>query len=161
MRRTLAILKPDCVKGRHCAEVIRMIMDDGFKVVAAKAVRLDENILREHYAHHAQKPFFPSLVAFMSRTPVLLLLLEREGAIAELRRLCGPTDSNEARKTAPDSIRAKFGKDKSENVIHASDGPDTAQAEEKRFFSAKELTMVNKNGMSSEELMRVVKTLYG
>lgn len=159
MERTLAILKPDCVEGKHCEKVLDMLLADNFRVVAAKAMRLDEKILREHYAHHAQKPFFPNIVSFMSRSPVLVLLLEREDAIAELRRLCGPTDSNEARKTAPESIRARFGKDKSENIIHASDGPETALAEEKRFFNAKELS--GKKGLGRAELTKVVSKLYG
>jgi nucleoside-diphosphate kinase len=161
MERTFAILKPDCVQQKHCPEVVQMLLANGFKVVAAKAERLSEAVLTEHYAHHASKPFFPSLVSYMRRTPVLLLILERENAVSELRKLCGPTDSNEARKVAPASIRAKFGKDKSENVIHASDAIETAQEEQKRFFSPAELSKLSAKGLTSAELDKIIAKLYG
>ena len=160
MERTFAILKPDCVEGKHCEEVLRMMLDDGFKVLLAKPIRLEEAILREHYAHHAEKPFFPSLLGYMTRSKVLLLMLERENAVAELRRLCGPTDSNEARKAAPQSIRAKFGKDKSENIIHASDSPETAAVEIGRFFTKREIVWAKKP-LRFEELKADVARLYG
>ena len=160
MERTFAILKPDCVEGKHCEEVLRMMLDDGFKVLLAKPVKLEEGILREHYAHHAEKPFFPSLLGYMTRSKVLLLLLERENAVAELRRLCGPTDSNEARKVAPQSIRAKFGKDKSENIIHASDSTESAEAEIGRFFTKREIIWAKKP-LRFEELKADAARLYG
>ncbi len=160
MERTFAILKPDCVEGRKCEEVLQMILDDGFRVLAAKPAKLEAKILDEHYAHLAQKPFFPNIISYMIRSKVLLLLLERENAVSELRRLCGPTDSNEARNAAPESIRAKFGKDKSENIIHASDSPETANAEVNRFFSKKEVDKAKK-ALSFEELKGLVAKLYG
>jgi nucleoside-diphosphate kinase len=160
MERTFAILKPDCVEGKKCEEVLRMLIGGGFKAILAKTARLDEKILTKHYAHLAQKPFFPSILAYMGRSPVLLLALERKDAVAELRKLCGPTDSNEARKVSPDSIRAKFGKDKSENIIHASDSPETAASELRRFFSPKELASA-KGGLPIEELKKTVAKLYG
>jgi nucleoside-diphosphate kinase len=94
----------------------------------------------------------------MRRTPVIMLLLERENAVAELRKLCGPTDSNEARKVAPGSIRAKFGRDKSENIIHASDSPEAALAETNRFFDKQEIA--RKGGIPLSELEILIKALY-
>jgi nucleoside-diphosphate kinase len=160
MERTFAILKPDCVQGKKCEEVLRMLIGSGFEVILAKTARLDEKILTEHYAHLADKPFFPNILSYMRRSPVLLLALERKDAVSELRKLCGPTDSNEARKVSPESIRAKFGKDKSENIIHASDSLQTAASELKRFFSSKELGSA-KGGLSIEELKKTVAKLYG
>ncbi len=161
MERTCAILKPDCVEGKHCTDVVKAIVEDGFKIVAVKQMKLDENILRSHYAHHADKPFFPELVSFMTRTPVLVMLLEKEGAVSELRKLCGPTDSQLAKGQAPNSLRARFGKDKSENIIHASDASETALAEEKRFFTSEELSKVNVEGISFEKVEEAINQLYG
>ncbi|MFH0817645.1 MAG: nucleoside-diphosphate kinase [Candidatus Micrarchaeota archaeon] len=160
MERTFAILKPDCVEGKHCEEVLHMLMNGGFRIISAKPVNLQEKILCEHYSHLAQKPFFPSIISYMTRSKVLLLLLERENAVSDLRGLCGPTDSNEARRIASHSIRAKFGKDKSENIIHASDSPENALAEINRFFSKKEIDSAKK-AMTFEELKLLVAKLYG
>jgi nucleoside-diphosphate kinase len=158
---TFAILKPDCVEGRHCEDVVRMILDGGFRVLAAKVERLDPKVLTEHYSHHSKKPFFPDLLAYMTRTPVLLMVLGKEDAVSELRKLCGPTDSEEARRTSPDSIRARFGKDKSENVIHASDSDESAAAEKKRFFSQRELENLSGEGLALGEIIGAIGKLYG
>ncbi|MFH1448606.1 MAG: nucleoside-diphosphate kinase [Candidatus Micrarchaeota archaeon] len=160
MEKTCAILKPDCVEGRHCGEIVKIVLDNGFRVLALKTMKLDENILREHYSHHTDKPFFQNIVSFMGRTKVLVLLLEKENAIADFRRLCGPTDSEQARKESPGSIRAKFGKDNSENIIHASDGPETAKAEEERFFTTEERANISKEGLPLEHLKEIIEGLY-
>jgi nucleoside-diphosphate kinase len=94
-------------------------------------MQLGEEVLREHYAHIADKPFFPEIVAFMSKTPVVALALEGENVIAQVRDLLGPTNS----KAAPaGTIRGDFGEDMMINVCHASDSPEAAAAELKRFF---------------------------
>ena len=103
--------------------------------VEYKLTILDEEIVKEHYAHLADKPFFPEIVEYMTSGPVLLMILEGENAVSTLRKVMGPTDSTQA---APDTIRGKFGTDKSTNAIHGSDSVENAQIEIKRFFGGRE-----------------------
>jgi nucleoside-diphosphate kinase len=98
--------------------------------------RADAGILREHYAHIASKPFFPEVEQFMSSTPVIAVALAGPGAIARVRDLLGPTDST---KAAPGTIRGDFGTTMMKNIAHASDSPESAEAELKRFFKPGEL----------------------
>ena len=132
MEETLIILKPDCMEKRVAGQVITRFEQAGFEIVAAKIMQLDGKILREHYAHVADKPFFPEIEAFMSSRPVMPMILRGEGVIAKVRDLLGPTNSLEAPKG---TIRGDLGTDMMRNVVHASDGPETAAAEKKRFFS--------------------------
>jgi nucleoside-diphosphate kinase len=131
MEETLIILKPDCMEKRVAGQVITRFEQAGFEIVAAKIMQLDGPILREHYAHVADKPFFPEIEAFMSSRLVMPMILRGEGVIAKVRDLLGPTNSLEAPKG---TIRGDLGTDMMRNVVHASDGPETAAAEKKRFF---------------------------
>ncbi|MGB0745044.1 MAG: nucleoside-diphosphate kinase [Opitutales bacterium] len=131
MEETLIILKPDCMEKRVAGEVISRFEKAGFEIVAAKIMQLDGPILREHYAHVADKPFFPEIEEFMSSRPVMPMILRGNDAIAKVRELLGPTDST---KADPGTIRGDLGTDMMKNVVHASDGPETAAAEKKRFF---------------------------
>lgn len=131
MEETLIILKPDCMEKRVAGEVISRFEKAGFDIVASKVTTLDSAILREHYAHVADKPFFPEIEAFMSSRPVMPMILSGEGIIAKVRDLLGPTNSQEA---PAGTIRGDLGTDMMKNVVHASDGPETAAAEKKRFF---------------------------
>ncbi|MGB0263592.1 MAG: nucleoside-diphosphate kinase [Opitutales bacterium] len=131
MEETLIILKPDCMEQRIAGEVISRFEKAGFAIVAAKVMQLDAAILREHYAHVADLPFFPEIEAFMSSLPVMPMVLRGEGVIAKVRDLLGPTNSKEA---PAGTIRGDLGTDMMRNVVHASDGPETAAAEKKRFF---------------------------
>lgn len=131
MEETLIILKPDCMEKRVAGEVISRFEKAGFDIVASKIITLDSAILREHYAHVADKPFFPEIEAFMSSRPVMPMILSGEDVIAKVRDLLGPTNSKEA---AAGTIRGDLGTDMMQNVVHASDGPETAAAEKKRFF---------------------------
>ena len=131
MEETLIILKPDCMEKRVAGEVISRFERAGFEIVAAKVTQLDAPILREHYAHVADKPFFPEIEAFMSSRPVMPMILRGEDVIAKVRDLLGPTNSQEA---AAGTIRGDLGTDMMKNIAHASDGPETATAEKKRFF---------------------------
>lgn len=99
-------------------------------------MQLTPTILREHYAHIAEKPFYPEVEAFMSSTPVIALAIEGEEAVAVVRDMLGVTDST---KAAPGTIRAELGKDMMINVAHASDSEETAEKEVKRFFKEEEL----------------------
>jgi nucleoside-diphosphate kinase len=131
MEETLIILKPDCMSNRVAGEVISRFEKAGFEIVASKIMKLDAAILREHYAHVADLPFFPQIEAFMSSRTVMPMILSGEDVIAKVRDLLGPTNSQEAPKG---TIRGDLGTDMMRNVVHASDGPETAAAEKKRFF---------------------------
>ncbi len=133
---TLILFKPDAVAKNLTGKVLARFEEAGFKVRGIRMMRLDDALLREHYAHVADKPFFPEIVEFMSRTPVIALALQGEDAIARVRDLLGPTNSKEA---APGTIRGDFGEDMMVNVCHASDSPENAAAELKRFFRDEEI----------------------
>lgn len=136
MERTLILLKPDAVKGKFCGKVISRFEAAGFLIRGCKMVRLTPSILREHYAHVADKPFYPEIEKFMSSAPVIVLVLEGDNIIATIRDMLGVTDS---RKAAPGTLRATFGKDVMINVAHASDSKETAEKEVRRFFRPEEL----------------------
>ncbi len=136
MQRTLIIFKPDCLDQRHLGNVIDRFEREGFTVVGCKMMRLAPALLREHYAHVADRPFYPRLEAFMSSRPVLVMALQGENVVARVRELLGPTDST---KAAKGTIRGDFGTDTTVNVAHASDSEATAAAELARFFLPGEL----------------------
>lgn len=136
MQKTLILLKPDCVLGGHCGEVIGRFESAGFKIRACKMLTLSDDILHQHYAHVADKPFFPEIVTFMQSSPVIGLVLEGDDAVNRVRDMLGPTDSTQAEKG---TIRGDLGKDKMVNVVHASDSDDSAAAEIERFFGSSEL----------------------
>lgn len=131
MEETLIILKPDCIAQRLVGRIISRFEQAGFEIAAAKVEQLDSTKLREHYAHVADKPFFPEIESFMSERPVILFLLKGPDAIAKIRELLGPTDSKKAPKG---TIRGDLGTDVMRNLVHASDSPETAEAEKARFF---------------------------
>lgn len=136
MENTFIILKPDCVAQKTMGQVMTRFESKGYRVRAAKMFQFDDALLREHYAHHADKPYFPEIANFMKSSPVLALVLEGKNVIEGVRNLLGPTDSN---KAAPGTIRGDLGSDIMLNIAHASDGPDTAKEEIARFFKAEEL----------------------
>ena len=136
MEETLVLLKPDCLEGRKCGEVFKRFEEAGFDVFGVKMMRLSDKILREHYAHLANKPFFPEIQGFMQSSPVVALAMRGENAITRVRDMVGPTDSTVAEKG---TIRGDFGQDKMKNVVHASDSVENGQAELKRFFAEGEL----------------------
>ena len=136
METTFIILKPDCMEKGLAGEALKRFESEGFSIVAAKMAQLESPILKEHYAHVADKPFFPEIEEFMSSRPVIMAALRGENAIQRVRDLLGPTDSTKAEKG---TIRGDFGTDMMKNVVHASDGPETAVAELKRFFKEDEI----------------------
>ncbi len=136
MERTLILLKPDAVSKKICGKVITRFEEAGLQVVGCKMMQLTPEILREHYAHIASKPFYPEVETFMSSTPVIALALAGDKVIEKVRDMLGVTNSKEA---APGTLRAEFGEDMMINVAHASDGPETAEKEVERFFAADEL----------------------
>jgi nucleoside-diphosphate kinase len=128
---TLILFKPDAVEKNLAGQVLARFESAGFRIRGIKMMQLDDAILREHYSHVADKPFFPDIVSFMSRTPVIALALEGDDVINKVRDLLGPTNSKAA---AAGTIRGDFGEDMMVNVCHASDSPEAAAAEIKRFF---------------------------
>jgi nucleoside-diphosphate kinase len=114
-----------------CGQVISRFEKEGFQIVASKVKKLESKLLREHYAHVADLPFFPEIEAFMSSEPVLIFILAGDDVISRVRDLLGPTDSTTASKG---TIRGDLGTDRMQNVVHASDSPENALIEQKRFF---------------------------
>ncbi|MEN9674403.1 MAG: hypothetical protein RIS76_299 [Verrucomicrobiota bacterium] len=136
MERTLILCKPDCMEKNLAGEVLGRFQKAGLQLVAAKMLRLTPALLDEHYAHLADKPFFPEIVSFMSSRPVLALILEGDQAVTRVRDLLGPTDS---RKAPAGSIRGDLGTSNMLNIAHASDSVENAALEVKRFFRSDEI----------------------
>jgi len=136
MQTTLILLKPDCIAARKTGEVLKRFEEAGYQIRGCKMFTASKEILREHYAHIADKPFFPEVEAFMQSTPAIALALSGEDAVSKIRTLLGPTDSKKAEKG---TIRGDFGVDVMVNVCHASDSPENAEIELKRFFKPEEL----------------------
>ncbi len=136
IERTLAILKPDCVKKHLIGEVVAHIQKAGFKVVALKKTRLTKETAGGFYAVHKGRPFYDSLVEFMSSGACVPIALEKENAVADFRKLIGATDPKEA---APGTIRALYADNKGENIIHGSDSAENGNIEIGFFFSSQEL----------------------
>ena len=136
MTNTLIILKPDCMAKKLTKNIMDRFEKAGFEIIGAKMIRLTPEILREHYAHVASKPFYPEIEQFMSSLPVIVLALRGQDAVARVRDLLGPTDS---RKAPKGTIRGDFGTDMMTNVVHASDSDDNARIELARFFRPGEL----------------------
>lgn len=136
MEMTVVLLKPDCFLKSQCGEVISRFEKGGLKIRACKIMRLSTDLLRDHYAHLADKPFFPEIVTFMQSSPIIALALEGPNSVAQVRDMLGPTDST---KAAKGTIRGDLGQDKMRNIAHASDSVEAAKAELKRFFSKEEI----------------------
>ena len=133
---TLILLKPDCVSKSLAGETIKRFEAANLQIVGCKMQQLSSEKLREHYAHIADKPFYPEVEGFMQSAPVIAMALRGENAIAAVRELVGPTDSTVAAKG---TIRGDLGEDKMRNIVHASDSSEAAEAELKRFFNAGEV----------------------
>lgn len=140
LETTLILFKPDAVSKNLTGEVLARFLKEGFVIRGIKMLALSDEILAEHYSHIADKPFFPSVRGFMQETPVIALALEGENVISRVRDLIGPTDSTQA---PAGTIRGDFGfkdsESKMRNVCHASDSPEAAQDEIKRFFQPGEV----------------------
>lgn len=136
VQRTLAILKPDCVRKNLIGKVIKRIEAEGFKLVALKLVKLESKTAGEFYTVHKERPFFYDLVSFMSSGPCVPMVLEKENAIEDFRKVIGATDPAKADEG---TIRKMYADGKEQNIVHGSDALDTAKYEINYFFSAKEL----------------------
>ena len=132
MQQTLAIIKPDAVERNNTGRILAHLEEAGFRIRAVRSLRLSERQAREFYAVHKERPFYGSLVEFMTSGPVFPVLLERENAITKLREVIGATDPAEAEEG---TVRALYAESKERNSIHASDAPETAAKEIRFFFS--------------------------
>lgn len=131
MERTYIMLKPDALKRGVAGEIISRIERKGYKIVEAKTMQLGEDILKEHYAHIADKPFFPELVDYMTSGPVLAMIVEGPDVVQGMRILMGATKWEEA---TPGTIRGDYAFCTTENLIHGSDSVENAEIEIRRFF---------------------------
>jgi nucleoside-diphosphate kinase len=136
IERTFSIIKPDAVAAGQAGEILAMIQKAGFKILGLRMTRLSQDQARGFYAVHKERPFFEGLVKFMTEGPIIVMALEREGAIAGLREVMGATNPE---KAAEGTIRKRFAANIERNCIHGSDAPETAATELQFFFSTSEL----------------------
>lgn len=130
-QQTLVIVKPDGVRRRLTGEVIRRLEAKRYDIKEMRFFRIDHDLARQHYAEHVDKPFFDELVSFITSGPVVAMVIEGEEAVAGVRQIMGATDPLQA---APGSVRGDFGTVITENIVHGSDSPDSADREIKLFF---------------------------
>lgn len=142
MQRTLSIVKPDGVKKNLIGEVIKRFEDNGLRVVGLKMIFMDKKEAEGFYAVHRGKPFFESLTQFMSSGPSVVMVLEGENAILKTRELMGATDPKEAKEG---TLRRQYATSIERNIVHGSDGPETAAFEISYFFNALELFQPGEN----------------
>lgn len=136
VERTLSIIKPDAVGKNLIGQIYSRFESNGLQIVAAKMLRLSDAVAGGFYAEHKARPFFPALIEFMTSGPVVVQVLEGEGAIAKNRELMGATNPTEA---AAGTIRADFASSIDANAVHGSDSPASAAREIAYFFASSEL----------------------
>ncbi len=138
--RTLAILKPDCVKKNLIGNVLTQIQSAGFKVLGMKMVRLTEDAANGFYEVHKERSFFKDLIVYMTSGPCVPIALEKENAVEDFRKLIGATDPA---KAADGTIRKLYASSIQENIVHGSDSDENAAKEILHFFSRNELLEIN------------------
>jgi len=134
--RTFVMVKPDGVERGVIGEVISRLERKGLKIVGMKMLKIDESLAKDHYAEHKGKPFFDSLVAYITSGPVVTMVVEGKEAIRVVRTLVGATNPRDA---SPGTIRGDFGMDLGRNIIHASDSEESAKREISLFFKPEEI----------------------
>ena len=130
-QRTLVLVKPDGVRRKLVGEVIRRLEQKTLEIVAMKMMTIDAALATEHYAEHTEKPFFGELLEFITSGPVVAMAIEGDDAIAVVRQMMGATDP---KKAAQGTIRGDYGLITTENLVHGSDSPESAERELKLFF---------------------------
>ena len=136
METTLVLLKPSCVNRGLIGQIINRFERRGLQIVGMKMMQLDDAILRDHYSHLVDKPFFPSLAASMKATPVVAMALQGVEAVTVVRGMTGYTNG---RKADPGTIRGDYSMSNQQNIVHASDSTSNAAIELKRFFRDEEI----------------------
>jgi len=137
LQKTFSIIKPDAVATGKAGKILAMLEENGFRIVALRMTRLSQSQAEGFYAVHKERPFFGSLVKFMTEGPVIVMALEREDAVKKLREVMGATNPANA---AEGTVRKLYAESIERNAIHGSDAPETAADELKYFFTAIELT---------------------
>lgn len=143
MQTTLIILKPDAVQRGLMGRIITRFEEKGLQIVGAKFIRITEDMAAKHYAAHVNRPFYPSLLRFMTASPVLFLAVRGRNAIAICRKMMGATFGSNAE---PGTIRGDFGVSNSFNLIHGSDSPEAAATELALWFTPAEIVMWDRAG---------------
>ncbi len=136
MEQTLIILKPDAVRNKHVGDILGRIEKEGFNIVALKKLQLKDKDAKKFYAVHKERPFYKDLCKFMTSGPVVVAVLEANGAVEKWRKLIGATDPAQAEAN---TIRKLYAESKEANAVHGSDSEKNAKNEIKFFFSASEL----------------------
>ena len=136
MQRTLVLIKPDAIERGLAGEIIARLERKGLKIVAMRMLQMDKAMAERHYAIHEDKPFFPTLVDFITSSPIIAAVVEGKNAVEVVRQMMGETDPLQA---APGTIRGDFGLDIGQNLIHGSDSEENAQQEISLFFSEEEI----------------------
>ena len=131
METTLLLVKPDGVRRGLVGEVITRIERKKLRLTGLRMMQVDEELARKHYEEHLDKPFFPELLSFITSGPIVAMAVAGEEAIAVVRGLMGATDP---KKAAPGTVRGDFGLEVTENIVHGSDGPESAKRELGLFF---------------------------
>src|SRR4051794_38828408 len=131
MQRTLILVKPDAFERRLTGEIIRRLEAKGLSIVAAKHMTTSEDLAKEHYAEHSERPFFGELVEFITGGPLVALVFDGIDAVQAARQLIGATNPLDA---APGSIRGDYGLEVQTNLVHGSDSPESAEREVKLWF---------------------------
>jgi len=142
MERTYLMVKPDGVQRNLAGEIISRFEKRGFKIIGLKMFKITRELAEKHYGEHVGKPFFESLVGFITSGPVVAMVIEGKNAISAAREMMGATDPL---KAAPGTIRNTFGIDLGRNVIHGSDSPASAAREIGLFFKEEELVEYNRD----------------
>ena len=133
---TFTMIKPEAVQANNIGAILKMIEENGFRIVAMKKVQLSAERAAQFYEVHKERPFYSELVEYMSSGPIVAAILEKENAVADFRTLIGATDPNEA---ADGTIRKLYAESKSKNAVHGSDSDENAQIEADFHFSSDEL----------------------
>lgn len=136
LERTLAIIKPDAVSSKNTGKIIDILEDNGFSIIGMKKIRLTKEQAKRFYIVHKDRPFYDSLTTFMSEGSVIVMVLEKENAIDEYRRLMGATNPEDA---GEGTIRKLFGTNIERNAVHGSDSKESADFEIPFFFNELEL----------------------
>jgi nucleoside-diphosphate kinase len=136
IQKSFVMMKPDAVQRRLMGKILSRFEEKGLQIVAVKLIQIDEDLAKTHYGEHAEKPFFPSLVEYITSSPSLAMVIQGEEAITTIRKIVGATNPLEADLG---TIRGDFGMDTGRNIIHASDAPESAEREISLFFNEDEI----------------------
>ena len=136
MEKTLVLIKPDAVRAKHIGDIIKIYEEKGLEILAMKMLKMDEKLASKHYEEHIGREYYDDLMGFMTSGPIVAMVLQGEGAIANVRAINGKTNPAQA---AEGTIRKLYAVSGSRNAVHASDSPENAKREISIFFNAAEI----------------------